>query len=640
MKSWGTFGVALLAGAGLLLVIAVGLYVLFRSPSSVTLLPSNSDPRRDYAGPFQNVDPAVHYVPEARCADCHADKARSFAEHPMGRSLLPVAQTVAPPEDAQHHNPFDVFGSQFSVARAGGQVRHTRTRLDPDGHPAATLEWEVQYVLGSGGHGHSYLSEREGYLFQTPISWYAMKKVWDLSPGFGQVFLTGRPVQPGCLFCHGNRVNYQEGSVNRYREPVYDGHAIGCQRCHGPGELHVASREKREPVPHEADHSIVNPRHLERSLREAVCEQCHLEGEMRISRRGRGLYDFRPGLPLEQFWSVFLRAADAEKGQNAVGHVEQMYLSRCFQGSGGREGLGCISCHDPHERVRPAQRVAYYRGRCLQCHAQRGCSLPLPDRLRRTAEDSCIDCHMPRYGTADIPHTASTEHRILRVGAAQEATERGPRTTDRGHLPVVSFYRDRKGTEEREDERDLAVALVKLTSGKDAPSAGSLRRSLPMLEAAVERDPNDLPAGEALGYALALQGRSAEALTAFEAVLAKAPHWELALVGSASLAEKLGRPEDAVNYWRRAVVASPWLPDYRRRLVLLLVKKKAWDEARQECKAWVRLDPLSAEARTTHVLCLLAAGDKDEARVEFMRVEALAPENLRELQARFSKKLK
>jgi DNA-binding SARP family transcriptional activator len=94
-----------------------------------------------------------------------------------------------------------------------------------------------------------------------------------------------------------------------------------------------------------------------------------------------------------------------------------------------------------------------------------------------------------------------------------------------------------------------------------------------------------------------------------------------------------------VGYWRRAAAANPWSPEYRRHLVLLLAKKEAWDEARPECEAWVRLDRFSTEARSMRVRCLLAAGNKDEARAEFARIEALAPEDLPELRARFSKKL-
>ena len=58
-----------------------------------------------------------------------------------------------------------------------------------------------------------------------------------------------------------------------------------------------------------------------------------------------------------------------------VGQVEQMHESRCFRASAGR--LSCISCHDPHQRPEPEKQAAYYQERCLECHADRGCSLPL-----------------------------------------------------------------------------------------------------------------------------------------------------------------------------------------------------------------------------------------------------------------------
>jgi Tfp pilus assembly protein PilF len=583
-----------------------------------------------YDGPFKNVDPAVQYVADDRCAECHEDKARTYAQHPMGRSILPMTPAALPPIDPAHHNPFDTLGSRFLVEPAGARVKQLRQRLDAAGQPVAALEWSVDYVIGSGAKGYSYLADRDGYLFQTPLSWYAHKQRWDLSPTFGTSWLTGRPVMPECLFCHANRALYQEGSVNHYARPVFDGHAIGCQRCHGPGELHVASRERRDPIPGSEDFTIVNPRHLDRPLREAVCEQCHLEGEVRVPRHGRGLYDFRPGVPLEAFWSVFVQSGETGEGQKAVGHVEQMYQSRCFRGG----ALGCISCHDPHERVGAAQRVDYYRKRCLQCHGQQGCSLPLADRLARSPRDSCIECHMPPYGAADIPHTASTDHRILRTG--RPSPPRGTLPEARENMPIVSFYRGRPGTDEREDERDLALALVKLAVSS---RVGPFRQVPPALEAASRRDDRDLAAREAIGHVLALQERRAEALAAYEAVLATAPNRETALDGAATMAELLGKTETALVYWRRAVAANPWMPDYRRGLVLLLVKRESWDEARPECQAWVRLDPISTEARSNWVLCLLAAGQKDEARAEFARIEAMAPNNLVELRARFRKKL-
>jgi hypothetical protein len=600
---------------------------------------ASADPRRSYSGPFLNVDPAVRYVSDERCGDCHRDKAVSYAEHPMGRALLPVAQTTPPAGDKRSNNPFQAFSSRFSVEQEDGRIWHRRTWLAPKGRPAPEMKWAVQYALGSGTHGFGYLTDRDGYLFETPISWYSEKQIYDVSPGFGQAFsLTGRAILSECLFCHANRANHIEGSVNRYREPVFDGYAIGCQRCHGPGELHVARRDKNEELPGE-DYTIVNPGRLEPALREAVCEQCHLQGKERVLPRGRELYDFRPGLPLGLFWSVFVPSADSKEEQKAVGHVEQMYESRCFQGSAGPEQLGCISCHDPHQHVRPAERIAHYRDRCLQCHGKRGCSVPLAERLARPTGDSCIDCHMSRYGSSDIPHAASTNHRILRTrppGPAAMNKEHAP--ASRGGLPVVSFYPNR--TETGANERDRALALVKLARSGDSAALRVLDRVLTLLEPALKDDPTDLPVIEGRGYALALQGRWPEALAAFEAVVARAPDHELGLRGAATAAEALHQTEAADGYWQRAIAVDPWEPRYRRQLALLRVKRQAWTEAAPECEAWARLDPFSAEAHTARVQCLLAAGNKAGARTAFELVEMLAPPNLRELQLRFEKKLR
>jgi tetratricopeptide (TPR) repeat protein len=283
--------------------------------------------------------------------------------------------------------------------------------------------------------------------------------------------------------------------------------------------------------------------------------------------------------------------------------------------------------------------VAHYRQRCLECHQQQGCSVPEATRRLTSKEDSCIDCHMPRFPPADIAHTSATDHRILRrkerdPGSAANDQPGPPRTPG-----IVSFYPDHRDINDPEARRDLGIALShiriqNLTQHKP-PLIGDGDLAIELLEAAVRNDPEDLPAWEALAEALALRDRTAEALTAYEYVLSKAPRREASLMGAAMLAQQQ-RLESALSYWRRAVAVDPWKATYRSSLAKMLAEHKAWDEALLECQAWVRLDPANIDARVLLVTCLARTGDKTTARAEFAKIERLRPPNLPLLQARFS----
>jgi tetratricopeptide (TPR) repeat protein len=245
---------------------------------------------------------------------------------------------------------------------------------------------------------------------------------------------------------------------------------------------------------------------------------------------------------------------------------------------------------------------------------------------------------MRRYESTDIAHTASTDHRILRAGKPRASAGGG--TANGDALPIISFYRDRQGARHEDDERDQAVAIVQLARRGKGAALRAVRSALMALERACRRDPEDRVALEAKGYALGLEERDAEALEVFQDVLAGAPDREAALVGAGSMAEAIGQTDAAIDYWRRAGAVNPWMPEYHRRLVLLLIKQEAWGEAGRYCQGWLKLDPFSVQARSAHVQCLLAAGNKEAARHEFARIVALAPANLRELQIRFEKRLR
>src|SRR5262249_31910958 len=99
---------------------------------------------------------------------CHAKLAGSYREHPMGRSLQPVASASRVEQfDAAAKNPFEALGLRYEIERQGDRVIHRECALDASGGRVFTAENEVQFAVGSGTRGRTYLVNRDGYLFQS-----------------------------------------------------------------------------------------------------------------------------------------------------------------------------------------------------------------------------------------------------------------------------------------------------------------------------------------------------------------------------------------------------------------------------------------------------------------------------------------
>jgi hypothetical protein len=588
---------------------------------------SAEDPRLTFATPFLNVRPDVKYVGDEVCAKCHEDHAKTFKQHPMGRSLAPVkAASAVERYDASAGNPFTAANLRYEVERRGEQVWHKETAVDAAGQTLWQQQAVVQFAIGSGERGRSYLFKQDGFLFMSPITWFPLQGKWDLSPGYDTANAHfSRPITHGCLFCHSNRAHYDPKAINRYSSPVFQGYAIGCERCHGPGELHVQQRRAEEKVA-DIDYTIVNPRRLEHSLREAVCQQCHLQGEQRILSRGRDFFEFRPGLPLSLFIGDFVRPADQQEKNKFVGTVEQMYASRCFAKSSGDEKLGCISCHDPHEKPASDRKVAYYRDRCLSCHSQTGCSLPRPARLQKQPDDSCIACHMPRL-SASIQHTAITDHRILRQPDLEKASTAASDWPRQGQVPLVpfSFSSSLPGRAESDEEssRDLGVALMEMAHVHPLAWIGEM--ALPLLDEAVKQDDNDLAAADARAFALWITNHQQEALACCQRVLEKEPDRETTVYTAAMLALQLSRPELARRYAERGIEINPTMWTNHQLLAELAAQKRDWQTAKKACQEAVRLQPSNIRPHRLLITCYLQTGEKANAQREFDICVMLAP---------------
>src|SRR2546430_5562696 len=74
----------------------------------------------------------------------------------------------------------------------------------------------------------------------------------------------------------------------------------------------------------------------------------------------------------------------------------------------------------PHTRPEPAERAAYFRGKCLSCHHIQDCHAAQQARLAKG--DNCTECHMPRGPANDIQHVVFTDHSIRRKPAGTGVT--------------------------------------------------------------------------------------------------------------------------------------------------------------------------------------------------------------------------
>lgn len=367
--------------------------------------------------PYRNAREGVSYIGTAACAGCHPSNHASYKRTAHSHSLAELNPAAEPPDGSFHHVP---SGRTYTIYRQDGQFRHREVLRDESDKVVASVDLPVRYLIGSGHYCRSYLVEVDGFVHESPVTWYTAKRQWDMSPGYDapRHWSFERPARVGCLVCHAGQVAVGD-TVHKATLPQK---AIGCENCHGPGSLHQA-RHKTKPAPTDADDTIVNPAKLAtRELREAVCSRCHLSGAVSVNVRGRtDPTAVRPGRPLTDY-RIDYRFEPIGDGMTVVGHVQQMRLSKCHQQS---KSLTCTTCHDPHNKVGPSQSVEFYRQKCLDCHAQRGCAVPEPERRKTQPADNCAACHMPSADT-DIPHIAFTHHRIGKHGPGSRADQPNP----------------------------------------------------------------------------------------------------------------------------------------------------------------------------------------------------------------------
>lgn len=428
--------------------------------------------------------------PDAACASCHRAIYERYRKTPMANASGPAADGFIA-ADYFHA----ASGVRYRVYEEAGKVwlrydRPAQVSKSGPGAPALDGRRELIYYLGSGLRGRTYLFEQDGYWFEAPINWYAKKKLWDMTPAFlkaREMPLT-LPVDPGCLHCHASDVaSSLPDARNHYAGAPFAHGGITCAACHGSGTAHVASGGKVKML------DIMDLRALRR---DSVCLNCHLEGQVGVTRLGKKPEEFRPGDNLFDYSVFFVHRGENGSGGRATSQWEALLKSRCKRASGDK--LTCTTCHDPHGGPAPEQRVAYYRAKCLQCHAGMA-------KEHHEENPDCTECHMARPPSNDIAHEQVTDHWIRK----QVSDTPLPEVTT-GTLMSVGGV--------AASDRDFGLAYAQMAERGDEPAG---ERALALLRKA-ETEPGadqDHELHAELGFLLEVSGKKEEAASEYQAAL-------------------------------------------------------------------------------------------------------------------------
>src|SRR3954468_17706275 len=157
------------------------------------------------------------------CAPCHRAIYDSYRLTAMARTSGPALPNVT--EGSFYH---PASGVSYTVHRQGPAALLTYHREGPrplDGSQP------LKYSVGSNTRGRTFLFEIEGFLYQSPINYYAAKDRWDMSPGYSQLveMELNHPVDSTCLFCHTSRVQPPvRGTVNQFAGEAFLQAGVGC----------------------------------------------------------------------------------------------------------------------------------------------------------------------------------------------------------------------------------------------------------------------------------------------------------------------------------------------------------------------------------------------------------------------------
>jgi len=356
-----------------------------------------------------NASPALHFV--------KMSKSIQYAALLIGLLSL---QTAVSPQTTKQTSPGAGFVGSASCKECHKTIfdRWKNTRManvvrDPRQQPDAILpdlskpdplvtfkKDDIAFVYG-GKWKQRYFKRIGDDFYPLPAQWDVTHRVWrayfvkEGTDWWASLYPPDnfkRPTSALCDGCHSVNYNIETKTVAEWN--------VGCEKCHGPGSLHVENP---------SGSNIVNPARLDFTGANDVCIQCHSQGRPLSNPIGDKYYDwpvgFKVGLKLQEYW----RLEDHKLGEttfthfaDGTAHKNRMQGNDFVTSLMYTRGVKCFSCHDVHGTDNNADLRKPASVLCLGCHGPNAPAGPHTATLEQhthhqpgSSGSQCVACHMP-----------------------------------------------------------------------------------------------------------------------------------------------------------------------------------------------------------------------------------------------------
>lgn len=556
---------------------------------------------------FLNVTGEASFVGDTACFDCHEDQYQGYQEHGMSLSMFRLTKD----------NAVELFGSEIvtdsltglhykSVAADSGYFMEEYL-LDSSGKKVHRLIRSLDWVVGSGTSARTYLSEQDGWLYEVPVTWYTQQKRWDFSPGYRVANKRfDRKIGDRCMACHNSYATPVLQTNGAYLD-VPEG--IGCERCHGPGSIHVEQRLASQGDSEGVDVSIVNPAHLSLDTNLDVCQQCHLNTTVSLLRTGKTAYNFRPSQRLDEYVSLFSSEKSIEEGIEVVSHAERMKQSACFIETMTLENpLTCTTCHDPHSGFR-SKGPDLFNVTCQNCHESAALNASFGSESSKKLHEAganCIACHMPKTDVIEAPHSAFTDHWIRVVKDGDEKPEKAHAEVKLNPVFPVD--------KEKTVMSSIYEGMALITEGQRTVDTALLEKGINQIQTHLQDESAPSEAWYLHGYALLLLNRVDESIVSLEEAARQDQDSVERLNTLAQAYERVGRDPVAIErLYTRALQIQPKMADIRINLGRHYETRGRLDDAIKQYQLAIQSESWNEVAYFNLGTAFLQKGNADQA---------------------------